>query len=187
MDVESHFIQLNSVLLMDLPRLKKLFGENVDGIFSVFKLPVSFDIDQSLLESRYRDLQMSHHPDRLINGSSEEKTQACRISSELNMAYSLLVNPVSRAKYLLEEMNGINEASDISSSEGLLEEVLSWMEEVNRLSKTQGQEYSRFLDVRKRDYEETLNRLGQSFRARNLILAKKELVRLLYLQKVIFS
>lgn len=70
--------------------------------FQLFELPVSFDIDISQLTSRYRDLQRAVHPDRYANASDQERRLSMQRTAQLNEAYQVLKNPLSRARYMLE-------------------------------------------------------------------------------------
>lgn len=63
--------------------------------FELFSLPESYDIDLNKLEKEYISIQQSAHPDK----SSSTKT--LEISIKANNAYTILKNPLSRAKYLL--------------------------------------------------------------------------------------
>ena len=60
--------------------------------FEMFGLDVHYNIDESALTVNYLKKQMSSHPD--IDGS--EVASSC-----LNVAYSVLKDPLSRAEYIL--------------------------------------------------------------------------------------
>ncbi|MDH3326394.1 MAG: Fe-S protein assembly co-chaperone HscB [Gammaproteobacteria bacterium] len=69
--------------------------------FSLFALPVSFDIDLAELTQRYRDLQKAVHPDRFANGSEQERLFAIQRAAQVNDGYAVLKSPLLRAQYLL--------------------------------------------------------------------------------------
>lgn len=71
--------------------------------FSLFELPVSFQIDLDLLHSRYQELQKAVHPDHHATGSEGEKLLAVQKASEINDAYETLKQPLARAEYMVAE------------------------------------------------------------------------------------
>ena len=70
--------------------------------FQLFELPVSFGIDLMQLTERYRDLQRAVHPDRYANASDQERRLAMQRTAQLNEAFQVLKQPLSRARYMLE-------------------------------------------------------------------------------------
>lgn len=69
--------------------------------YQLFDLPQSFMLDMTVLKSKMRTLQQEYHPDNFAN-DSELSTSALSISSYINHAYNTLLNPLTRAIYLLE-------------------------------------------------------------------------------------
>ena len=69
--------------------------------YQLFDLPQSFMLDMTALKSKMRTLQQEYHPDNFAN-DSELSTLALSISSYINHAYNTLLNPLTRAIYLLE-------------------------------------------------------------------------------------
>lgn len=70
--------------------------------FELFSLPPSFAIDQSLLDSRYRDLQRTVHPDRYVNATDQERRLSLQQAARINEGYRTLKDPLMRGRYLLE-------------------------------------------------------------------------------------
>lgn len=79
--------------------------------FEFLGLPVSFDIDQAELSSRYRELQKQLHPDRHSHQSDREQRLAVQYTAYLNEALSTLRSPLRRAQYLLS-LKGIDTLHD---------------------------------------------------------------------------
>jgi len=70
--------------------------------FELFELPVSFEVDLETLALRYRELQRAVHPDRFANASEQEKCLSVQQAAQINEAFQVLKQPLSRARYLLE-------------------------------------------------------------------------------------
>lgn len=71
--------------------------------FSLFDLPVSFNIDLEVLNQRYREIQKAVHPDHHANSSSNQKLLSIQKASEVNDAYETLKKPLTRAEYMVAE------------------------------------------------------------------------------------
>lgn len=99
--------------------------------FELFNIPVSFDVDLSLLPQTYQQLQRLTHPDKFASGSEQEKLLAVQKNSQVNDAYSVLKSPLSRAEYLLS-LRGIDlkhEQQTIKDSAFLMQQM-EWREEL---------------------------------------------------------
>lgn len=72
------------------------------NFFELFSLPLQYALDQAVLDSRYRDLQRSVHPDRFAGASEQERRIAMQHTVRINEGYQTLKNPLKRARYLLE-------------------------------------------------------------------------------------
>jgi molecular chaperone HscB len=69
--------------------------------FQVFQLDTSFQIDQQALAQRFHELQLSVHPDKYVSSSDQEKRLAVQWSTQINVAFDTLKDPLLRAIYLL--------------------------------------------------------------------------------------
>ncbi|MBA4503498.1 Fe-S protein assembly co-chaperone HscB [Marinobacterium marinum] len=79
--------------------------------FEFLGLPVDFEVDQTRLGERYRELQKQVHPDRHSHQSDREQRLAEQYAAYLNEALTTLKSPLKRAQYLLS-LNGIDTLSD---------------------------------------------------------------------------
>src|ERR1700686_4509735 len=70
--------------------------------FLLFGLPRKLWVEMSALEKKFLELSWKLHPDKFVNASPEEQETSLRRSSQLNDAYRVLRDPVSRVEYLLE-------------------------------------------------------------------------------------
>jgi molecular chaperone HscB len=124
------------------------------NFFTLFALPVSFDVDLDLLQSRYRELQRAVHPDRYATASDAERRLSVQMAARINEGLQVLKDPLARARYLLE-LRGValNDAETALDHEFLLEQ----MELRERLDAIRDGE----------DPATRLARLRQDIRARN--------------------
>ena len=74
--------------------------------FELFGLPTQFQLDGSLLSTRFRELQRRFHPDNYATASERDRLMAVQKAAQINDAYQLLKTPISRAEYILS-LNGI--------------------------------------------------------------------------------
>ncbi|MEJ3626264.1 co-chaperone HscB [Vibrio vulnificus] len=74
--------------------------------FELFGLPPQFSLDGSLLSSQFREMQKRFHPDNFATASERDRLLAVQKAAQINDAYQVLKNPISRAEYLLSQ-NGL--------------------------------------------------------------------------------
>jgi len=72
------------------------------SFFTLFDLPVSFDVDRKILTERYRTLQRTVHPDRFANAAESERRLSVQMATRINEGYQTLKDPLARGRYLLE-------------------------------------------------------------------------------------
>lgn len=73
--------------------------------FTLFQLPAQFELDNALLDERYRTLAAQCHPDKFAAHSAFEQKQAMMMATTVNEAYRTLQDPIHRAAYLLQTHN----------------------------------------------------------------------------------
>lgn len=95
--------------------------------FAVLGLEPNFELNEKVLEAHYLKRQSAIHPDRFVDGLPAERDFAETKTAQLNQAYGLLKNPVTRAQCLLE-LRG--RQSDVPASPELLAEMMHWREEL---------------------------------------------------------
>jgi Fe-S protein assembly co-chaperone HscB len=78
--------------------LNKILRQNC---FEVFGLPLQYNIDQGLLNSRYQELQKQLHPDKFIN--HPDSLLSIRVSAHINDAYNTLNSPLLKSIALLQQ------------------------------------------------------------------------------------
>lgn len=97
--------------------------------FSLFQLPVQFEIDQATLDANYRKLQAEVHPDKFVNASPSERMQSMQMATLANEAYQTLKQPTARARYLLQ-LQGIatDEEQNTAMPADFLMTQMEWRE-----------------------------------------------------------
>ncbi len=100
--------------------------------FEAFGLDIDFQIDKQHLREKQQALLAEFHPDRYVNASEQDKRLSVQQASWLNEAGQTLLNPVKRARYMLE-VSGIelNDESETTSDTAFLMEQLVLREELD--------------------------------------------------------
>ncbi|MEZ8276064.1 co-chaperone HscB [Vibrio cyclitrophicus] len=93
--------------------------------FELFGLPLQFQLDGSLLSSLFRDLQRQFHPDKFATASERDRLLAVQKAAQINDAYQVLKNPVSRAEYLL-----VQHGEDIRGEQQTMQDPMFLMEQM---------------------------------------------------------
>lgn len=103
--------------------------------FELFGLPATYVIDHDALRERYRDLQRVAHPDRFADRPEQERRLAMQGAALINEAYSVLRDPVLRARYLLS-LHGVTMQPDNETTKdaAFLMEQLELREELDGLT-----------------------------------------------------
>ncbi|MEO6119873.1 MAG: Fe-S protein assembly co-chaperone HscB [Terriglobales bacterium] len=70
--------------------------------FSVFGLERKLNLDEAALQRDFYRLSREFHPDKFARASAADQQGAMEKSSQLNDAYRILKDPISRTQYLLE-------------------------------------------------------------------------------------
>ncbi|MFA0148119.1 co-chaperone HscB [Vibrio lentus] len=93
--------------------------------FELFGLPLQFQLDGSLLSSQFRDLQRQFHPDKFAIASERDSLLAVQKAAQINDAYQVLKNPISRAEYLL-----VQHGEDIRGEQQTMQDPMFLMEQM---------------------------------------------------------
>ncbi|KRZ56388.1 Zinc metalloproteinase nas-36 [Trichinella nativa] len=100
--------------------------------FDFFGLEPSYNLDVSVLTSRFRSLQSRLHPDRFTQKSENERKFSEQQASLINDAYSTLLKPYPRAVYMLELM-GEKISDGDERSTGVSSQFLMHIFELNEM------------------------------------------------------
>ena len=125
-----------------------------DNDFVLFGLPERFAVDRADLDSRWRQLQGSAHPDRFAAEGATAQRLAMQWSVRINEAYRRLREPLSRAAYLCELRGAPIAAHSNTAMPGdFLRQQMAWRE---ALDDAAGDAELAVLDVEVRNTERDL-------------------------------
>lgn len=158
------------------------------NFFQLFDLVETYDMDETSLSSRYRDLQRTVHPDRFLNGTSQEKLLAVQRSGLINEAYTTLSNPLSRAEHLLACADAAPNPEMTGGDAEFLMRQIQWRESLDALNDTVATEHSQALQVLSDEIEEFWNKsttsFAQAWQARALTQAQEAYFRMQFIAKM---
>lgn len=99
--------------------------------FELFELTPRFELDNTALETAYRQLQSQVHPDKFAHLSEAEKRASMQWSTRVNEAYQTLKSPLNRAVYLLH-LSGIEALSETNThlAPAFLMQQIEWREAI---------------------------------------------------------
>lgn len=93
--------------------------------FELFGLPIQFELDGSLLSTQFRELQKQFHPDNFSTASERDRLMSVQKAAQINDAYQVLKQPVSRLEYILQ-LNGL----DIRGEQKTLQDSMFLMQQM---------------------------------------------------------
>jgi molecular chaperone HscB len=82
--------------------------------FEILGIEPKYGLDLRDLEARYHERSRRYHPDRHARDDARSRVRNALATSELNVAYRILKDPVKRAEYLLK-LHGIEVAEERNS------------------------------------------------------------------------
>lgn len=99
--------------------------------FALFGLPQTYALDHTRLDSAYRELQNTVHPDRFAAQPDAEQRVAMQWATQVNEAYQTLKHPVNRGVYLLH-LQGIDalDATNTQMAPAFLMQQMEWRETI---------------------------------------------------------
>ncbi|MEN8236591.1 MAG: Fe-S protein assembly co-chaperone HscB [Pseudomonadota bacterium] len=151
--------------------------------FQVMGIPVSLDIDEKVLEKNYLERQQQLHPDHFIKASATEQLYATQQTANINRAYNILKDRLTRAEALLAARLGVEACRDEQAPNKLLmqlmevREALETSESLADLESLNGEVVAFCSDA--------WNTLRQKCLAENWSKAQEQLIRVRYWQKML--
>lgn len=149
-----------------------------------FTPPYTYDIDIGQLESTYKQLQKTLHPDKFSSASAEEQGHSAQHSAHINRAYELLKHPVHRALELLSHsgQHVVEESIHTLEDQELLLFVMEAREEVDSASDPDTLR-SMLKEVSEKS-KGTEMELSKLFNEKDWMGAVRETIRLRYLHRI---
>lgn len=138
-----------------------------ENFFQLFSLPPGWTVDRELLDSRYRKLQQTFHPDRFSTKGDVDKRLAMQTTSLINQAYDTLKSPLKRAQYLLElEHVDASQKSHITSDSHFLMQQIEFREALGDIG--DNADPFKTLDTMRTDAQRQYLQLQNDFQAQHL-------------------
>lgn len=141
--------------------------------FGLLGFTPTFQLDLDALEKSYFAAQNQYHPDRFVGKSDEERLDAMLRSVDINRAYRVLKEPLSRAQHLLS-LQGVvvgTAADTVKPANALLMEVMELREDPPEPKTLAAL------------IEDSITRIGQFYQAKDWQAMAQETLRLGYLEK----
>ncbi|MEJ2792769.1 Fe-S protein assembly co-chaperone HscB [Iodobacter sp. LRB] len=106
--------------------------------FALFGLPARFALDQRSIDSNYRSLLATYHPDRFASENDAVRRMSLQIATQVNEAYQTLKSPIARGRYLLK-LAGVDtqEESNTAMPIDFLMNQMEWREAIGDAKTTQ--------------------------------------------------
>ncbi len=99
--------------------------------FELFELPVSLQVDKSILPKKYFGLQKKYHPDFFSQASEDEQSEVLEKSSDINKAFKTLQNNDETIKYVLQLKGLLEDEEKYQLPPAFLMEVMELNEELS--------------------------------------------------------
>ena len=101
--------------------------------FDLLGLSPTFKINDDQLDKNFRNIQFMAHPDKFATKNNTESEISQEVSSNVNIAYKTLKNPVNRAAYLLNIMFDKPQTQTIQNND-LIMKIFTLREQVENTS-----------------------------------------------------
>lgn len=99
--------------------------------FERLGLPLRYDLSTSEIEKAYRELQRALHPDKFAQAPASERRAALSAAIEVNEAYRVLKDELSRADALLKALGTETGDAKAPADPAFLMEVMELREELS--------------------------------------------------------
>lgn len=152
--------------------------------FELFELPVSFDIDSEQLATRYREIQRAVHPDNFVNASDKERRLALQKTTQVNEAFQVLKNPLTRGQYLLQLHQIEQETTGVIQGNFLIQQ-LDLREELESIKQqAQFEALTQFIARVEQQIQTLINQISQQFHQQTYQAAKQSLQQLQFFTRL---
>ncbi|MDP2574750.1 co-chaperone HscB [Vibrio penaeicida] len=125
--------------------------------FELFGISRQFDLDVTALSTQFRELQRQFHPDKFATASERDRLLAVQKAAQINDAFQVLKQPISRAEYLLS-LKGV----DIRNEQNTMQDPMFLMEQMELREALEDIESSSDPESELFDFEKKVSKLYQS-------------------------
>lgn len=102
--------------------------------FELYDIPITLQVDKSLLAKKYFELQKKYHPDFYSNASEEEQQEVLEKSSDINKALTIFRDTDATIKYVLQLKGLLEEDEKYQLPPDFLMEVMELNETLSENS-----------------------------------------------------
>lgn len=155
--------------------------------FTLFGLPRVFNVDQGVLDARFREAQSQVHPDKFAHAPESDRRLSMQWATRVNEAYQTLKKPLARAQYLLHLADhDVGAQNNTAMPVDFLMEQMEWREAAQEARQAGQVDELEDLHFRLRDQvAERYAELGQLFDQQGDYAAAADLTRrLMFLEKL---
>jgi molecular chaperone HscB len=107
--------------------------------FEFYELPVSFNVDKTLVKRKFYELSKKYHPDFYVNDADEKQAEILELSTINNKAFQVLSNPGKRIAYILELHGLLVEGEKYQLPQAFLMEMMEVNEALMELEFDEGE------------------------------------------------
>jgi len=98
--------------------------------FELYEIPVSLQINPSLIKPQYYELSRKYHPDFFGNASEEKQSEVLEISSQVNKAFKVFNDPTELIKYVLQLKGLLEDEEKYTLPSAFLMEIMELNEQL---------------------------------------------------------
>jgi molecular chaperone HscB len=133
--------------------------------FAILGVEPSFEIDLEALERRHRELSRALHPDRYAGRPASERREALGRAIEVNEAWRVLKDPISRAQALLSNRGIlVEEGREPQPNPEFLMEIMEYREQLSEVRQSKKREALSRLTLEMKKLEaQTTRELAEAF------------------------
>jgi molecular chaperone HscB len=153
--------------------------------FSLFGLAQQFEIDTTVLEQAYRQVQQQVHPDKFATATETEKRVAMQWATLANEAYQTLKSPLKRARYLCE-LHGVDLQleSNTAMPAAFLMQQMAWREQLEQANGQAAPLNQLALDLQQ-SRQQCLAEVANLLQQKNYLASAEKLRQWIFIDKLI--
>ena len=151
--------------------------------FELFDIPLSLQVNKSLLAQKYFELQKKFHPDFFTQATEYEQAEALETSSQINKALKTLKNEDETIKYVLQLKGLLEEEEKYQLPPDFLMEVMELNETLSENSSLQIDSFEKEIYTGVKNIIENYN--DTTITTEDLLKVKEYYFKKKYLQRIL--